>query len=488
MSAVVASQVPIAKSRNAIRYFTPTPPFFPPEAPRRSREFTSAAVAVNIVGRLSLLGLNRGGGMNSIGSKLKEARVARGLTQQQLAQGVASKGFVSLVERNMLNPSLPKLRLLADRLGRPLAYFVQDAPDQDVDYLRKTAELAVRAQEPDRALKVIKEAAGLPMTANERADLERLRGMALLATGRRAKALASLYRAAELAPPDDPELNASIFTELGAALGAGERFTASLETNLRALQWLDRSNHGDPDLRARLLTNLANDSSRLGDTAGAIEYLQQALTVATDSESLFRLANVHMAMGITARAAGNLAQAIVHCDRALSIHRRIGQPKISNQILHNLGEAYFAAGDLAQARRYQTQCLERARQLDDTGAVAAATTELARYALSEGKLEEVVRLARAGQAAAIRAEDHLYQATALALEGRALEKQGHARKADRLFREGFALLLERHAVAKMAELAAMYSELLHERGRHDAALEFMRMAYERDFRRLDATK
>ncbi|HEV3165647.1 MAG TPA: helix-turn-helix transcriptional regulator, partial [Isosphaeraceae bacterium] len=199
--------------------------------------------------------------MNSIGSKLKEARVARGLTQQQLAEGVASKGFVSLVERNLLNPSLPKLRLLADRLGRPLAHFVQDVPDQDVDYLRKTAELAIRAHEPDRALKVIKETAGLPMTANERADLERLRGMAHLALGKRAKALASLYAAAELAPPDDPELNASIFTELGAALGSGERFTASLETNLRALQWLDRAKHGDPDLRARLLTNLANDSS-----------------------------------------------------------------------------------------------------------------------------------------------------------------------------------------------------------------------------------
>jgi len=423
--------------------------------------------------------------MNSIGSKLKEARVARGLTQQQLAEGVASKGFVSLVERNLLNPSLPKLRLLADRLGRPLAYFVQDVPDQDVDYLRKTAELAIRAHEPARAVKVIQEAAGLPMTANERADLERLRGMALLALGKRAKALASLYAAAELAPPDDPELNASIFTELGAALGGAERFSASLETNLRALQWLDRAKHGDPDLRARLLTNLANDSYRLGDTAGAIEYLRQALTVATDAESLLRLANAHMAMGITSRAAGNLTQAIDHCDRAISLHRRIGQPKVANQILHNLGEAYFAAGDLAQARRYQTQCMERARQFNDTGAVAAATTELARYALKEGRLEEAVRLARSGQAAAIGAQDHLYQAMALALEGCALEKQGHARTADRLFRQAFRLLRERQAVTKLAELAAMYSELLRERGPHEVALQFMRMAYERDFRWLD---
>src|SRR5260370_29771748 len=228
-----------------------------------------------------LLGLNRGGGKNTSGSKLKEARVARGPTAQGVAEGVASKGFGSLVERNLLNPSLPKLRLLADRLGRPLAYFVQDLPDQDVDYLRKTAELAVRAREPERALKVIKEAAGLPMTANEWADLEGLRGVGLLAMGKRARALASLYGAAELAPPDDPELNASIFTELGAALGAGERFSASLETNLRALQWLDRSKHGDPHPPARLLTDLANDAFPLCGTARALQYHARALAVGT---------------------------------------------------------------------------------------------------------------------------------------------------------------------------------------------------------------
>jgi len=420
--------------------------------------------------------------MNSIGTKLREARLAQGLTQEQLARGVATKGFVSLVERDLVNPSLPKLRLLADRLGRPLAYFVRDAPDEDADYLRKTAELAIRAKEPERALGLVQEAAGLPLTANQRADLERLRGIALFATGRRSKALASLYKAAQLAPSDDPELNASIFVELAALLGSSERFNASLETNLRALQWLDRSKHGDPDLRARLLTNLANDSHRLGDPAGAIDYLREALKVATDGESLFRLANAHMALGITARAAGDHTQAIKHCDRALAIHRRIGEDKLANQILSNLGDAYFAAGDLSQARRYQAECLERARQFNDLGTVAAATVELARYALTEGAMEEAVRLAGEGQAASIRAGDHLYQATALAIEGCAHEKQGSPRAADQLFRQAFTLLVERQAITKLAELAAMYSDLLRGRGQNEAALAFMRMAYQRDFR------
>src|SRR2546428_6281177 len=202
--------------------------------------------------------------MNSVGSRLKAARIARGLTQQQLANGVASKGFISLVERDRLSPSLPKLRLLADRLGQPLSHFVHEAVPQDPVYLLKTAELAIKANEPRRALTVIREARSLALTANQRAVLYRLRGIAFFFLGRRGRALASLYEAAALAPPDDPELNASIFTELGAVLGYGERFSASMEANLRALQWLDRAKQGDPGLPARVYTNLADESYPLG--------------------------------------------------------------------------------------------------------------------------------------------------------------------------------------------------------------------------------
>src|ERR1700674_33905 len=419
--------------------------------------------------------------MNSVGSRLKAARIARGLTQQQLASGLASKGFISLVERDRLNPSLPKLRLLADRLGQPLSHFVQEAVPQDPVYLLKAAELAIKADEPKRALTVIRESLRLALTANQRADLYRLRGIALFLLGRRAKALASLYAAAALAPPDDPELNADIFTELGAVLGYGERFSASMEANLRALNWLDRAKHGDQDLRARLYTNLANDSYHLGEVDQAITYLQKALRAATDAESLLRMANAHMAMGITARAAGNFEQAVKHCDRALSIHRQLGQQKVANRILSNLGDAYFASGNVAEARRYQSECLERARQFNDVVSIAAATTELARDALRDGAVEETIRLAREGQKASATAHDHLYEATALALEGCAVDKAGDHAVADQLFRQAFKILLQRHAATKLAEVAVIYSDLLRGRGQPETALAFMRMAYERDF-------
>jgi HTH-type transcriptional regulator, quorum sensing regulator NprR len=422
--------------------------------------------------------------VNSLGERLKQARTTRGMTQSELAHGVATKGFISLVERDLANCSLPKLRLLAERLGRPLAYFLPDAPAEDAELLCKTAELALRAGEPKRALKDIDEALSLEITANTRANLMRLRGRALFDVGRWERGARELQSAAALAPPDDPELVAQIYAELGHVLGSAERYTASIEANMRALQALEACKHPDPDVHARALTNLANDSYHLGQLGEATGYLKRALAIATDAENMTRMANAHMALGITARASGDHDAALKHCDRALAMHRLLGHERVTNHILNNLGDVHFAAGRIDEARRYQQACLERARQTNDAIAIAAAAIELARYALTEGQLDEALALVREGQSAAVRARDHLYEATAISIEASVSERRRDRARADALFARALRLLHDRGATAKLAELCASYSELIEARGDRQRALALIRMAYARDFTKL----
>src|SRR5260370_38003292 len=142
--------------------------------------------------------------MNTVGDRLREARLARGLTQEQLAKGLATKGFISQIERNRSSPSLPKLRVMAERLGLPLGHFTGDKSPHELTYLRKSAELAVKAKEPERALNLGNEGLSLPTTANERGELHRIRGRALDALCRLADALASVQSAAAPATPDRP--------------------------------------------------------------------------------------------------------------------------------------------------------------------------------------------------------------------------------------------------------------------------------------------
>ena len=422
--------------------------------------------------------------MNSVGDRLREARLARGLTQEQLARGLATKGFISQIERNRTMPSLPKLRVMAERLGLPLGHFTDDRSPHELTYLRKSAELAVRAHEPERALHLVDEGLTLPGTADERAELHRVQGLAFDALGRPADALGSLQIAAATAPPDDPELSGAIYADLGYVLQQQEQFNASTEANLRALAWLDRSKHADPGLRARVLTNLGRSSYSLGQLERADDYLQRALDAALDSESLFRIANAHMALGVSARAVGDLARAVEHCNRALELHSRIGEQRAANRVLNNLGDVHYAAGRRRQAAELQQRCLDRAREINDDFEIGVAAGALARCDLDDNKLDHAVAHAREAQLASERSGDHLHQALAAATEGAAAQRQGQGQVADRKFAFALRLLTDRNAAGKLAEVCAMYAELLRARGDDDRAFSFMRMAAERDFTRL----
>jgi tetratricopeptide (TPR) repeat protein len=424
--------------------------------------------------------------MNSVGDRLREARLARGLTQEQLAKGLATKGFISQIERHRATPSLAKLRLMAERLQLPLGHFTGDRSPMEVTYLRKSAELAMKAKEPARTLALVEEAASHPTTANERADLQRIKGTALDALGQPAEALVAHQAAAAAAPPDDPELNAAIYVEIGTVLAQQEQFVSAVEAGLRAVHWLDRAKQADPALRARALTNLGRACWSLGQVDQAHAYLASALDAATDAESLLRIANAHMGLGVTARARGQLDEAIEHCNRALEVHARIKQERDANRILNNIGDVHYSAGRLDQAREYQQRCLVRGRELGDDFVVGVSAGALARYDLDEDKLVQAIAHAREARQASERSGDHLHLALAAAMEGEAAERRGRRTIASRQFAFALQLLRERNAAGKLAEVCAMYADILRRRGEGDRAFSFMRMAAERDFSKLRA--
>ena len=78
-----------------------------------------------------------------IGPKLKELRIAKGLTQEELAdRAELSKGFISQLERDLTSPSINTLRDILQCLGSDLKDFFNDDTDDQVvfhasDYFEK---------------------------------------------------------------------------------------------------------------------------------------------------------------------------------------------------------------------------------------------------------------------------------------------------------------------------------------------------------------
>ncbi len=78
-----------------------------------------------------------------IGKKIKELRVAKGLTQEELAdRSELSKGFISQLERDLTSPSIATLMDILQCLGTTVSEFFQEEPEDQIvfrneDYFEK---------------------------------------------------------------------------------------------------------------------------------------------------------------------------------------------------------------------------------------------------------------------------------------------------------------------------------------------------------------
>ena len=82
----------------------------------------------------------------NIGEKIRQLRIAKNLTQEELAdRAELSKGFISQVERDLTSPSIATLTDILQCLGTSLGEFFNEEPDEQIvfgreDYFEKKDE------------------------------------------------------------------------------------------------------------------------------------------------------------------------------------------------------------------------------------------------------------------------------------------------------------------------------------------------------------
>ena len=82
----------------------------------------------------------------TLGEKIRQARQALGISQRQLCGEEITRNMLSLIENGAASPSMKTLTVLAERLGKPVSYFLDEtAPDPgelvaSADNLRKARQ------------------------------------------------------------------------------------------------------------------------------------------------------------------------------------------------------------------------------------------------------------------------------------------------------------------------------------------------------------
>ncbi len=89
----------------------------------------------------------------NLGQRLKEARLASGLSQRQLCGDTITRNMLSQIENGSARPSMETLRYLAGKLNKPMSYFLEERLVVSVNQQRMLDAKAAFAR--DDAAKVL---------------------------------------------------------------------------------------------------------------------------------------------------------------------------------------------------------------------------------------------------------------------------------------------------------------------------------------------
>src|ERR1700716_500195 len=171
--------------------------------------------------------------LRQLGQRLREARTAAGLSQGQLGAPYYTRAHVSAIELGKIRPAMKSLEHMATKLGKPAAYFMEDAEVErtrrevafDVDRVAALASRITAAECIRDADQLLRRDA---LSSRQRCRLHLARARALNHSERQSDALRDLTIAQRLvAPLKDQGLAQAIEYEIAVSTrGTGDSQSA----------------------------------------------------------------------------------------------------------------------------------------------------------------------------------------------------------------------------------------------------------------------
>lgn len=411
--------------------------------------------------------------------RLRAMRIARGITQRDLAGSELSVSYVSLLESGRRNPTPEVVRTLAARLActpEELLGIVDSTNTRPPELTVRFGELALEAGEADQARAHFETAlaiAHLSPMLRTAADIGLARAME--SQGRldeAAKAYEALVQEAMRTTGITASLGVMVsWCRCLRELGELDRV---VEIGIGTLQQLDRLNAWESEAAIQLLVTIASAHVELGDYAQAERLLKEGLERADRMHSPRARASVLWNASEVASERGKHWQALELAEEALSYFRHGSDRRSALRLLAAYGYLLLHQDPPrpAEARRALEEALAGLTIGFDRGYVL---TELSRAHLLEGDHDAAVDMAEQslrelGPKAA------LERARAQTALGAALAARGDREVATQIFNAAATDLGQLKATRQAARAWAELGDLLADFGDHQGAVVALKHA------------
>jgi len=403
----------------------------------------------------------------AFGEVLRSLRLARNLTQAEVAGDELSVSYISLLESNRRQPSDETVRILARSLGcLPEELYGEPAEaGQPAALALRYADLSLEAGEITTAR------AGYEQVLRDGVDDPMLRirvmlslAQALQREGRLREAV-EMYESCVRSGLVDPAHSVSLAAAQGwcrCLFELGELYRA-IEVGSRALEELVQLGAEDSEQSVQLLATVANAWYELGELRQAENLLNEGLERAARVKSPRARGAIIWNASIVAAERGRYLEALELADEALSLFRNGADPRMLGMLLTTRGYMLLRTDPprAQEAVAVLTEAMAMLSVVPDKVQQAYALTDLSRAHLALGDVEAAISVAERALEL-LGPSAHLECGRATVALAAAVNAQGDPDRARQLFTEAATILgtlgATRSAARAWVELATTLAD------------------------------
>jgi tetratricopeptide (TPR) repeat protein len=422
-----------------------------------------------------------------LGERLRQLRVAAGLTQTEVAGDRFSKEYVSQIERGKTRPTRETIEWLANRLGVD-AEFLANGVSADqrgrVETALARAEALVEAAHEDEAVEGFDDVRSAVLATG----LPELQVRHLCGEARARMRLGQVREAIELLNQARGIVEGHGFSDLERAdvlfrLGICRYKLSSIQTALglfnEALALAESSGLPSDKLRSSIFSWRSRCYRRQRDLEAAREDVERALELAEGLDDPREMANIYFQASIVAEREGHWVLARSYAERAKAQYEHLSDRSNVGRLLNNLGALSFLLGKQEESIELLKDAFRVALDVGNDAEAAQAVSSLAQVHLRTGDPVLAEEQARHALKLIDGRVDYLDEiGNAQLVLGRALLEQGRLDEADEVLRSADDSYAQLSSVSHRATCWVAQGDLAVRRGDEHGAARLYRRAAE----------
>jgi tetratricopeptide (TPR) repeat protein len=424
---------------------------------------------------------------SSLGERVRQLRLARGLTQTDLAGARFSKEYVSQIERGKTRPTAETIAWLAAQLGVEAAFLetgLSSSERERVESVVARAEAAIEASQYEDAVAELEQLT--PALSDLAAPELELRAVLAEAWSRMylgeiRRALEILDRARQLA--EEPMFTdvdrAQVLYHLACCRFKLSSISTALALYTQALELVERSPLPADRLRSHIYEWRSRCYQRQRDWAAAQEDAERALELAEGLNDRHTMGHVYFQYSLIAERTGNWVLARSYAEKAKAIYEEFRDQANVGKLLNEIGALNFQLGRPEEAIAYLKQSFKVLIDVGDDIDAARVISSLAQVHLRTGKIEVAEEQSRQALEMLVGRVDHLDEiGNAQLVLGRSLLEQGRFDEAEEQFAAAESSFDQLSSASHRAAAWMAQGDLAARRGDDRQAAKLFRRAAE----------